>query len=210
MRETDKMRVLVLGATGRVGSEVTRRASEAGHEVTAFVRDPARLRVQTAHVAVGDIGRPETLAAALSGGIDAVVNAVGADPLKPSTIVTDTARAIVAAMHASGVRRYVAISGTAQMPKTPIGTLSIGILRLTPVGNAIRDHQGAFDIVTASGLDWTHAGCPWIKDGQARGYREHAQFPGGMKSIVPADVAAFLVSVLDQPSYVRRIVGIWP
>jgi hypothetical protein len=31
-----------------------------------------------------------------------------------------------------------------------------------------------------------------------------------MKSIAPGDVAAFLVNVLDQPSYSRRIVGIWP
>jgi uncharacterized protein YbjT (DUF2867 family) len=201
--------VLVLGATGRVGTEVTRRASEAGHEVTAFVRDPVRLKVRPAHVAVGDIARQETLAAALSGGIDAVANTVGADPLKPSTIVTDTARAIVAAMHASEVRRYVAISGTAQMPKTPLGALSIAILRLTPVGNALRDHQGAFAIVTASDLDWTLAGCPWIKDGPAGGYREHATFPGGMKSIMPGDVAAIIVGVLDQPSYSRRIVGIW-
>jgi uncharacterized protein YbjT (DUF2867 family) len=65
------MRLLVLGATGRVGTEVARRAGEAGHEVTAFVRDPARLKLRPAHVAVGDIARPETLAAALSGGIDA-------------------------------------------------------------------------------------------------------------------------------------------
>jgi hypothetical protein len=138
------------------------------------------------------------------------VNTVGTDPAKPSTIVTDTARAIVAAMRAGGVRRYVAISGTAQMAKTPLGALSIAILRLTPVGNALRDHEGAFAIVTASGLDWTLAGCPWIKDGPARGYREHAKFPGGMKSIAPGDVAAFLVDVLDEPSYSRRIVGIWP
>jgi uncharacterized protein YbjT (DUF2867 family) len=204
------MRVLVLGATGRVGTEVARRAGEAGHEVTAFVRDPARLKVPTAHVAVGDIGRAETLAAALSAGCDAVVNAVGADPLKPSTIVTDTARAIVAAMQAAAVRRYVAITGTAQMPKTPLGALSVAILRLTPVGNAIRDHQGAFDIVTQSDLDWTLAGCPWIKEGAARGYAEHAKFPGGMKTITPTDVAAFLVHVLDHPTYTRRVVGLWP
>ena len=204
------MRVLVLGATGRVGTEVAGRASEAGHEVTAFVRDPVRLKVSTAHIAVGDIARPDSLVAALGGGIDAVVNAVSADPLKPSTIVTDTARAIVAAMRAGGVRRYVAISGTAQMPKTAFGALSVAILRRTPVGNAIRDHQGAFAVVTASDLDWTLAGCPWIKDGPPRGYREHATFTGGMKFIAPGDVGAFLVSVLDQPSYWHRIVGVWP
>jgi hypothetical protein len=174
------------------------------------VRDPARLKSQPAHVAVGDIGRRETLLAALSGGIDAVVNTVGADPLKPSTIVTDTAHAVAAAMNDAGVRRYVAISGTAQMPKTVLGAISVAILRMTPVGNAIRDHQGAFDVVTASDLEWTLAGCPWIKDGVARGFREHDVFPGGMKSVTPGDVGAFLVSVLDRSSVVRRIIGVWP
>jgi uncharacterized protein YbjT (DUF2867 family) len=204
------MRVLVLGATGRVGGEVVRLAGAAGHEVTAFVRDPARLKTQPPHVAVGDIARAETLRAAVSGGIEAVVNAVGADPLKPSTVVTDTARAIVAAMHEAGARRYVAITGTAQMPRTALGALSVAILRRTPVGNAIRDHQGAFAIVTGSDLDWVLAGCPWIKDGKAGGFREHARFPGGMKAIAPGDVAAFLVGVLDRPAVSRRVVGIWP
>ncbi|MGW4973647.1 NmrA family NAD(P)-binding protein, partial [Streptomyces albidoflavus] len=35
------MRITVFGATGGVGGEVVRQALEAGHEVTAVVRDPA-------------------------------------------------------------------------------------------------------------------------------------------------------------------------
>jgi uncharacterized protein YbjT (DUF2867 family) len=39
------MRVLVTGATGFVGSQLLPRAHRDGHELRAFVRDPARLRV---------------------------------------------------------------------------------------------------------------------------------------------------------------------
>jgi len=81
---------------------------------------------------------------------------------------------------------------------------------LTPVRHAIKDHQGAFEIIKASTLDWTLAGCPWIKDGLGTtNYVESDVFPGGMKVIHPRQVADFLTKVLDKPEYFRRIVGIW-
>jgi hypothetical protein len=182
----------------------------AGHRVTAFVRDPSKLvSTEGIEIAVGDVTRPETLSSALKG-MDAVLNAVGVDPLKPSTFVTDSARTIVKTMLEAGVRRYAAVSGTASMKKTLIGTVATDVLELTPVRHAIKDHQGAFDIVSASTLDWTLAGCPWIKDGVATSsYIESDIFPGGMKVIYPGQVADFLTKVLDKPEYYRRIVGIW-
>ncbi|MFZ1129554.1 MAG: NAD(P)H-binding protein [Terriglobales bacterium] len=204
------MKVLVLGATGRVGSEAVRMAIAAGHQVTAFVRDPARLSpANGASIAVGDVTRPESLRMALNE-VDAVLNAVGVDPLKPSTFVTDSARIIVREMDSAGVHRYVAVSGTASMPKTFIGNVATEVLELTPVRHAIKDHQGAFEIIKASTLDWTLAGCPWIKDGLGTtNYVESDVFPGGMKVIHPRQVADFLTKVLDKPEYFRRIVGIW-
>ena len=205
------MRVLILGATGRVGSETVRLARQAGHDVIAFVRDPAKFSARDGvEIAVGDMPQPETLDAALKRGVDAVVNTVGVDPLKSSTFVTDAARVVVAAMAKNGVRRYVGISGTAEMRKTMFGAIAIRILRMTPVRHAIRDHDRAFAIVTGSQLDWTLAGCPWIKDGESgRAYVESDIFPGGMKTIRPGNVADFLVKVIARSDYYRRIVGIW-
>jgi uncharacterized protein YbjT (DUF2867 family) len=204
------MNVLILGATGRVGSEAVRLAAAAGHHVTAFVRDPAKLAGTAGfEIAVGDVTKPETLARALVGK-EAVLNAVGVDPLKPSTFVTDSARVIVSAMEAAGLRRYVAVSGTANMPKTLIGTVAAEVLELTPVRHAIKDHEGAYEIIKASSLDWTLAGCPWIKDGPGAGiYVESDVFPGGMKVIHPGQVAHFLTKVIDKKDYFHRIVGIW-
>jgi uncharacterized protein YbjT (DUF2867 family) len=158
------MRVLVFGATGRVGSAAVRFALEAGHEVAVFVRNPDKLARDAVTVKVGDVTDPPSVAAAVGSGIDAVINAVGVDPLKPSTFVTDAARVLVREVQAAGVARYIGVSGTAQMRKTLFGRIGVGILGLTPVRHAIADHQGAYDIVTASTLDWTLSGCPWIKD----------------------------------------------
>jgi putative NADH-flavin reductase len=206
------MRVLVLGATGRVGSEAVRLACSAGHEVTAFVRDPTKFSGDAGvRVVVGDIAHPESLAAALQAGCDSVLNAVGVDPLKPSTFVTDSTREILAAMEVAKVTRYVAVSGTANMPeKTAFGSFTAFALGLTPVRHAMRDHRAAFEIVRNSKLDWSLAGCPWIKDGAATGaYVESAIFPGGFKSIQPGDVAHFLTKILARSDYSKKIIGIW-
>jgi len=210
---TPSKNVLVFGATGRVGAAACAQASAAGYRVTAFVRDPKRLAgfPGDVQVAVGDVYRAETVERAMAAGFDAVIVGIGADPLKPSTVVTDSARAIVAAARKTGVRRYLGITGTAEMPeKTFLGRLSTAILRLTPVGNAARDHDGAFEAVRTSGLDWTLAGCPYIKDGEARGhYRSSSVFPGGFKVIHPGDVAHFLVRELIEARHPNSVVGIW-
>jgi len=62
--------ILVTGATGKVGREVVRQLAAEGAPVRAFVRDPSRassVRLPGVDIAIGDLGRPETLDAALVG-----------------------------------------------------------------------------------------------------------------------------------------------
>jgi len=150
------MKILVFGATGRIGSSVVDQAVASGHTVAAFVRDRSRLKTANLTAFEGNVLDSAAVEAVLRNGFDAVVVAIGSDPLKPSTLVTDSARSIVAAAMAAGIPRYLGVTGTAEMPrKSVLGNLSTFILRLTPVGNAIRDHDGAFSLVSKSALDWT-------------------------------------------------------
>lgn len=144
-------------------------------------------------------------------GFDAVVVTVGADPLKPSTVVTDSARVIVESAKKVGIRRYRGITGTSEMPaKSLLGRFSTALLRLTPVGNAARDHDGAYQAVSKSGLEWTLAACPYIKEGPSVGrYRHASVFPGGFRTIHPGDVAHFLVKELSERRYPNQAIGIW-
>jgi len=100
------MKLFVLGATGRTGSEIVELALARGHEVTAFVRSPQKLSPAGSLTIVrGDPRDPATMAAALPGH-EAVLSAIGPPPreaLRPSTLLTDCARATVEAMTASGV-----------------------------------------------------------------------------------------------------------
>jgi len=74
--------ILVVGATGNVGREVVRQLAAAGAPLRALVRNPAKashIRLPGVDVVVGDLTRPETLDAALSG-VDRVFLASPAHP----------------------------------------------------------------------------------------------------------------------------------
>jgi nucleoside-diphosphate-sugar epimerase len=70
------MKILITGATGKVGSRLTQRLTRHGHQVRALVRDPTR-NVEglgaAAELAQGDLLDTESLAAAVRG-VDAVVH----------------------------------------------------------------------------------------------------------------------------------------
>jgi NAD(P)-dependent dehydrogenase (short-subunit alcohol dehydrogenase family) len=50
---SSRMRILIFGATGGTGRELVTQALEQGHEVTAFIRSPAKLTLQDARLRVG-------------------------------------------------------------------------------------------------------------------------------------------------------------
>lgn len=107
------MRLFVIGANGRTGTEIIDLARTRGHEITAFVRSPQKLKpAPFLNIIRGDPLRPETIAAALSGH-DAVLSAIGPhlpDALRPSKLLGDCTRATVQAMAASRIARLAIVS----------------------------------------------------------------------------------------------------
>jgi len=205
------MNVIVFGATGRVGRAFVGKAVNAGHRVTAFVRNSSGANLNGVVLVQGDVRDNLSVRASLAGGFDAVIVCIGQAGLKPSTIVSEGFGAIVTGMTALGLRRFIGVSGSAEMPqKTRAGKLYTALLRHTPVGNAVRDHDGGLRVLQASSLDWTLAGCNYLADGPERGrYRTSLIFPGGFKIIHPGDVADFLLQEMMEPRHVRQVVGLW-
>jgi putative NADH-flavin reductase len=81
------MELTIFGATGATGNCLTEQALAAGHEVTAVVRDPARLSVP-AHpqlrVITADLMDPAAISPAVAGA-DAVLAAFGPRGTGPTT-----------------------------------------------------------------------------------------------------------------------------
>src|SRR4030095_6798531 len=114
------MKLFLLGANGRTGTEIIDLAHRRGHEVTAFVRSPQKLTPAVSLTIVrGDPRSQESIAAALPGH-DAVLSSIGPHPrdalLHPSTLLADCARATVEAMAVTGVRRLAVVSAAVLFP----------------------------------------------------------------------------------------------
>jgi putative NADH-flavin reductase len=205
------MKILLFGATGRVGNSIALKALEKGYQIVAFVRNKNKVTINNPHLTLveGDIYDKDALDKLKQVDFDLLINVIGADPLKPSTIFSDTTRLILELLSAKPGKRYLAITGIAQMDKTFFGRIVIGILKITPVKNAITDHQNAFEQVSASPIHWTLIGCPYIKDGIEKGFfKTDSKFRGGFKTIHPGDVATAIVQQIDKTDD-HKIIGIW-
>src|SRR5690242_9848331 len=111
------MKLTIVAATGGIGRHLLDQALAAGHDVTAVVRDPARLSREVRAVAV-DLTDPDpaALESAVSGA-DAVLSGLGPRSRADAGVTARGTRAVVDAMHATGVRRIVAVSAA------PVGTV---------------------------------------------------------------------------------------
>lgn len=205
------MKILLFGATGRVGKSIVSKSLKNGHQVIAFIRNKSKLTIQDQNLSIqeGDIYDRDVVEKLERIDFDIIINVIGADPLKPSTIFSDATKLILSFLSGKSNKRYIAITGIAQMDKTLFGKITIEILKLTPVKNAIADHQNAYNQVSQSNINWTLIGCPYIKDGAEKSvFLRSYQFNGGFKTIHPDDVASAIVQEIDKENF-YNIVGIW-
>jgi uncharacterized protein YbjT (DUF2867 family) len=210
------MRLFVIGASGRTGTQILDLARTRGHEVTAFVRSPEKLRsavspsaesVGPLTVVRGDPRQPDSIAAALPGH-DAVLSAIGPHPrdaLRPSTLLTDCARATVDAMAASGIARLAIVSAAVLFPEKG---LYFAFFRWLTQHHA-RDLRAMEHIVQASGLAWTIARPPRLtKSPDASFLALPDALPAGSRAMSFRSVAAFMLDAVERQSHVAEIVGL--
>ena len=107
------MNILITGATGKVGSRLSKHLARRGEHVRALVRDPARaaeLREAGVELVQGDLLDEATLAAAVRG-VDAVVHCAaffrGATPEQAHAVNDLGTQHLAKATRAASVRRFI-------------------------------------------------------------------------------------------------------
>jgi putative NADH-flavin reductase len=205
-----KMRLFVLGATGHTGAQVLDIALARGHQVTAFVRSPAKITRHDKALAVvpGDPLRADELARALVGH-DAVVSVLGLPPrqaLRPSTRMAEFAGATVAAMSTARVNRLAILSAAVLFPGKG---LQFAFFRWFLRHHA-RDLVAMEAVVRATALEWTLARPGRLVHTTDESYRtaRDGLVAGAPLSMSFRAVAAFLVDCVDQHTHAREIIGL--
>jgi nucleoside-diphosphate-sugar epimerase len=104
------MKLLVTGATGKVGSRLARRLAQRGDHVRALVRDRTRAHLPGVELVDGDLLDPPSLASAVRG-VDAVVHCAaffrGATPEQAHAVNGVGTQHLAAAARAAQVHRFV-------------------------------------------------------------------------------------------------------
>jgi putative NADH-flavin reductase len=222
------MKLAIIAATGGVGQELLRQALDAGHDVTAVVRNPAKLPAARgeARIVTADLSAPEpaVLEAAIAG-TDAVVSGLGPASNSSAGIATRGTRAIAAAMDAAGVKRLVVVSaapvgtvpsaGRPEPPKHDPGDgffmrhLGAPFAR-TAFGKVYTDLAAMEDLLRDSDLDWTVIRPPKLTSKPLTGHYRTAtgQNVRGGVSVSRANVAHLMLAVLGRPETIGQVIGI--
>lgn len=153
------MRIAILGASGRLGRRLVRKALDAGHRVVAFVRFPIFLHFSNRALTIirGDSKDERAVERAVSN-VEAVIAVLGADAGIAPDSTKRAAAAVISAMKRVGVRRLVwqTGSGVPYMGETLFGSRKAMRKALKLIGPpALRSVEEGLRPVMESDLDFT-------------------------------------------------------
>jgi nucleoside-diphosphate-sugar epimerase len=214
------MKILVTGATGKVGSRLAKRLAQRGDRVRALVRNPARaadLREDGIELAEGDLLEIDSLAAAVRG-MDAVVHCAaffrGATPEQAHAVNDVGSQHLASAARQASVKRFIFTStGLVYGPYS--GRSAREDDPCAPVdGYPVSKLAAERFLLAMADLDVRVLRLPFVYgDGDphiAEAVPMMSGFPPAQRMSVAhhADVAQAVACVLDTPSPAHRIYNV--
>ncbi len=201
------MKIVIFGSTGGTGRCLVEQALSAGHEVTAFARNPSNILIHHERLAVlqGDVLDPAKVEAAVAGQ-QAVVSALGVGLGGNKRVRSRGAENIIAAMQKFGVRRLVVESSYGVGDSLADASFMLRLVFQTVLRSTYEDKAREDAVIRGSDLEWIVVRPAALTNAPRRGqYRvgEHLKLGLGTK-IARADVAEFMLKQLSDDAWVRR------
>jgi nucleoside-diphosphate-sugar epimerase len=215
--------VALTGATGFIGQYLLRELPKRGYRLRVLLRRPSDVPLDCASAVVGDLARPQNMAAALAD-VGAVIHSAGlahAMSGRPEddyrVLNTEATLGLARAAHRAGVRRFIFLSSIrAQSGPTSEQVLSEQ-LEARPVDAYGRSKLAAEQGLVDVGIDWAALRLvlvygPGVKGNMAQLMRlARSPFPlplGKLKarrSLLSVDnLVQAIVTVLSAPEPLRR------
>ena len=207
------MNLLIVGATGGTGRELTRQALDLGHRVTALARrvpaSPPRPGLTWAR---GDVLDPASLDRVMPGH-DAVLSALGHKHwFGPSRILSEGTGNLLEAMTRHGVTRFVGETALGISDAWwQMGLAYTLFIRPVILPFYFHDKVRQEAVIRAAPVEWTIVRPGALTNGPRKGaIREGPRVGHWLRTvrIARADVAAFMLEELTRRRYVRATVGI--
>jgi putative NADH-flavin reductase len=205
------VKIAVLGATGSVGHELVTQALDAGHDVTALVREPRKSgQIDGRTTLVGGDVRSLEAVNRVVDGKDAVVSALGHAKESPDDVLARGMSNVITAMQTDGVDRLVVLSSPAVRDTQDRPGLLYRVARVflrAVMPAVVRDHREQARLVEASGLAWTLVRGPVVfTDGPHTGrYQAGPITPQTGARVSRADLADFMLATASDGMFVREL-----
>lgn len=200
------MRLTIFGASSATGRLLVEKALSSGHEVNAFVRDPARLTLTHPHLKVtcGDALNPTHVEEAIRGS-DAVLSTLGPKG-KPTVMAAESTMNIVNAMQKHSVKRLVVVSvaGIPVPQDNRKKNLIDGLLKVM-LRDVFTDRENQIAVLNASKVEWIAVRVTRLTDEAAKGsVKAFFGNPNPSYKVTRADVANFMLEQLTSNQWVRQ------
>ena len=215
------MNVVVFGPTGSTGRLVVESALSAGHVVTAFVRDPKRLPLTHPNLRIvkGDAMDPASVASAVQGAdADAVICTLGVKPQakedlgrrQPSVPVCSVGTKNILAAMRPGRGRLIVESSVSVGESYHTGSFGAGFIVKLALKEVMADKEEQEAAVRESDCDWTIVRPATLTFKRARGnLKAGTDLRWNITSTATrADVAEYLVKILDDPATYKKAITV--
>ena len=202
------MKLAVLGGTGKTGQHVIQQALDAGYEVVALARTPAKMTFQHPKLRwlQGDILDAEGIASAVKG-VDAVISVLGPSNNKPEFVISKGMENILKAMSQHQVRRLIISAGAGvrePQDKPKLIDRFFGLVLNLLSKNVVADMKQVVQMVKTSDTDWTIVRVPRLTD-QPSQPTLLVGYVGDIRSqLSRADMAAFMLRQIKDDQYLKK------
>jgi putative NADH-flavin reductase len=206
------MKVIIFGATGRVGNQLVLQALVKKYLVTAFLRKEADLPFTSENLVKveGNVLDEEVVTNAVAGHDVVLVSLGDFKPDEEITIMSEGAKNILWAMKQKGIKRIIGVGNAGILQHDEIALRKNQEYFPSYLQYVAEDHLRMFMRFQKSELDWTIV-CPNnIPDGGATGvYRIRKNYPPrhGI-GIRTGDVAHFMLREMEERKFIKTRVGI--
>ncbi|SNU01352.1 Putative NADH-flavin reductase [Ruaniaceae bacterium KH17] len=203
------MKIVVLGATGNVGSRFTEQAVKAGHQVVAFARTPESVAALPGVTTVQGAAEDTAALAAAAHGADAILVSI-TGPMKDSSFMQCTLPKITAAAQQAGVSRIVLVSAFGAGDPAEKASGFARLLYRTVLGKFFREKAASDRLMQSSGLDWTIMYPVNLKDADALPEGAAVKAPNqvrkvpGLPTLPFESAAAGILRVITDPGTIGQ------